>query len=355
MLDLDKHNNKIINISDSGQKKYGINYHPAKPNSSIGNKSFYDFLSILDKIVDYCSWINQNWGKFRLYSIAITFLVIIVYLSIYVTTNNINLKNCTYFVTPVTNTLVKSPYINYNLDPYYPKSRSSDIIRPHKYFYVYKPKGYDPTKNTKYGLVVFAPNQDVFNKLDTSWQEVLDRQNLFLIAPQNIGPSAGPDEVYNSLILAGLEMKKNYPIDENNIFLVGFSRNARACSDLGFYQPDLFDKIVCVCGADFYRKVNTVKACTIYDTKGSYYGLINATASEIETAKKSVSFLFITGDKDFRQGNILDIFENGYMKDGFSATLFDIDGMSHELIEGSILAKALKTVSDYQILIHLDQ
>ncbi len=355
MLDPDKHNNKIINISDSGQKKYGINYHQAKPNSSIGNKSFYAFVSFFNKLDDFNTWSRQYRREFRLYSLVIVFCILAIYVSICVAINDINLKNCTYFVTPVTNTLVKSPYINYNLDPYYPKSRSSDIIRPHKYFYVYKPKGYDPSKNTKYGLVVFAPNQDVFNKLDTSWQEVLDRQNLFLIAPQNIGPSAGPDEVYNSLILAGLEMKKNYPIDENNIFLVGFSRNARACSDLGFYQPDLFDKIVCVCGADFYRKVNAVKACTIYDTKGSYYGLINATASEIETAKKSVSFLFITGDKDFRQGNILDIFENGYMKDGFSATLFDIDGMSHELIEGSILAKALKTVSDYQILIHLDQ
>ena len=49
----------------------------------------------------------------------------------------------------------------------------------------------------------------------------------------------------------------------------------------------------------------------------------------------------ITGSKDFRHGNLLDIFHGGYEKGGYAAKLIDVAGMEHAVCKEKELSEAL--------------
>ena len=57
----------------------------------------------------------------------------------------------------------------------------------------------------------------------------------------------------------------------------------------------------------------------------------------------SEKFVLITGSKDFRHGNILDLYA-GFEADGFNARLIDVPGMGHEDCNGSTLEQALQFI-----------
>jgi hypothetical protein len=80
---------------------------------------------------------------------------------------------------------------------------------------------------------------------------------------------------------------------------------------LGFCQADVFHGTIQNCGADFYTPVPNQAATSTKDTAENPYGLFDATADEI-TGARGVHFALITGSRDFRHGNILDIFNGGF-------------------------------------------
>jgi hypothetical protein len=61
---------------------------------------------------------------------------------------------------------------------------------------------------------------------------------------------------------------------------------------------------------------------------------------EIARARR-VRFVLITGTNDFRRGNILDVFDGGFAREGFQAKLLDVPGMEHDICSGEILSAAL--------------
>jgi predicted esterase len=141
-------------------------------------------------------------------------------------------------------------------------------------------------------------------------------------------------------VLGALEMMKRYRIDSTRVYVAGYSGGARMAGMLGFYQPDVFHGTIQNCGADFYRQVPTVYAASWLSRTGQPYGTFEATDEEIVQAKR-VRFVLVTGTNDFRRGNILDIFNGGFAKEGFKAKLFDVLGMQHTTCPGDILLAAL--------------
>jgi predicted esterase len=141
-------------------------------------------------------------------------------------------------------------------------------------------------------------------------------------------------------VLGALEMMKHYRIDPNRVYSAGFSGGARMAGMLGFYQADLFHGTIQNCGADFYKPVPVQAATSSADTAGKPYGLFDATANEIAGAR-GVRFALITGSRDFRHGNILDIFNGGFAAEGFKAKLFDVPGMPHDTADSQTLSAAL--------------
>ena len=220
----------------------------------------------------------------------------------------------------------RDPKISYDLDP----SRER--------FLVHVPAAY--SGQSRYGLVVFLDADDRVDAIPSGWSSVLDARNFLFIAPENAGNDQYRERSLGLGVLSALEMMKHFQIDANRVYISGFSGGARMAGLLGFFQSDVFRGTIQNCGADFYQHVPQVYATSQLDTAGQPYGFFPATADEIRGGK-SVRFVLITGSKDFRRGNILDLFNGGFVKAGFQAKLFDVPGMSHDTANAGTLNAAL--------------
>jgi hypothetical protein len=224
---------------------------------------------------------------------------------------------------------LRSSHINYDLDP----AREN--------FFISVPANYDSRHD--FGLIVFIPPDNKFTDLPRGWEGVLADHNLLFIAPQRAGNDQPVDRRYGLAVLAEGEMLTHYRIDPSRVFAAGFSGGARIANDMGFYQSDVFRGTIQICGANFYRHVRQTNP-PAPDAPEGEYGLLSASPQEVDNARSNVRFALITGTRDFRHGNILDLYENGYVDDGFAAHLFDVSGMLHTLCDADTLSRAITFV-----------
>jgi hypothetical protein len=209
-----------------------------------------------------------------------------------------------------------------------------------EHLYVHVPASYSASAQDRYGLVVYLDPGDKIDGEPDGWQEVLDRRKLLFVAPLRAGNHWNVSLRLGIGVLSALEMERHYRIDPARIYVAGLSGGARMAGLLGFYQPDLFRGTIQSCGADFYQRVPQVVATSQVDTAGEPYGVFDATADEIQRARQ-VRFALVTGSKDFRRGNIVDIYNGGFAATGYQAKLFDVPGKSHENADAATLAAAL--------------
>ena len=139
--------------------------------------------------------------------------------------------------------------------------------------------------------------------------------------------------------MAAMEMMRNYRIDPNRVYAAGFSGGARIASCLAFWHPEIFRGTIQSCGSDFPRPVSHQYAT---GQDASTYGLFDGSVPEdCSRTKASVKFVIITGPGDFRHGNLLDIYNYGFMPDGYRAKLIDIPTMGHQICGPNALGAAL--------------
>ncbi len=250
-------------------------------------------------------------------------------------TNNIGRKGD--FITAFGGTTLGPKYrdvhISYGLDP------------KNERYLVRVPESY--TGDVLYGLVVFIDAEEVVTEVPDGWASILDARRMLFVAPENGGNDQDNDRRMGLAVLGALEMMKHYRIDPSRVYVAGYSGGARIAGKLGFYQSDIFHGTIQNCGADFYRQVPTVHATSWLSRTGQPYGTFEATDQEIAQAKR-VRFVLVTGTNDFRRGNILDIFNGGFAKEGFKAKLFDVPGMQHTTSSGDILSAALDFIESVQ-------
>lgn len=222
----------------------------------------------------------------------------------------------------------QSSYIDYRLD--YNKER----------FYVYRPANYDPKET--WGLLVYISPADSYQGLPPGWDSVLKNNKLLFVCPQGAGNGCDQGRRLGLGVMAALEMCQTHRIDPNRVYAAGLSGGARTAGQLGFYQSDLFHGTIQACGADFYKPVPVVRATSHTDSNGNpNYGLFQASPQEVKAARSHQKFVFITGPGDFRHGNILDLYEGGFLPDGFNCKLIDVPGMGHQDCKASVLQQAL--------------
>ena len=220
----------------------------------------------------------------------------------------------------------RNVHITYGLDP-----------KREKYF-VHVPNDY--VEDRPYGLVVFIDAEEDVNEVPYEWARVLDARHMLFVAPQNGGNDQNNDRRMGLAVMGALQMMKHYRIDPSRVYVAGYSGGARIAGKLGFYQSEVFHGTIQNCGADFHKQVSTLYATSWLSRSGEPYGTFEATDEEIARAKQ-VRFVLVTGTRDFRRGNILDIFNGGFAKEGFKAKLFDVPGMQHTTCSGEVLSAAL--------------
>lgn len=207
-------------------------------------------------------------------------------------------------------------------------------------FFVWTPKTYNGS--TRFGLIVYISSVDSVEGLPPGWEDVLAKRRYIFVAPQGAGNYCRTQERRCGLaVAAAMAMMRRFQIDPRFVFAAGISGGARTASDLGFYQTDVFKGTIQSCGTDFYRKVAVKDATSSVDTAGRYYGVIEVCADELNRARAATKFCLITGAGDFRRGNILDIYNNGYAKDGFKARLFDVATLGHQDCDAATLNSAI--------------
>jgi hypothetical protein len=215
-----------------------------------------------------------------------------------------------------------------------------DFDLSQEHFWLDVPSGYDAS--TPWGLVVYDDPTPVMTYLPDGWEQVLNDDKLILIAPQNAGDDQNVPRRQGLCVIAALEMAKQYGIDPKRIYAAGFAGGARMAAELGFHQSDLFSASI-QCSDSNYTKAVPRTAVTDDDVKqnpGSYL-LIKADPGEIANAIKAVKVAIITGSGDYREHFLQDIFNGGYVADGFQAKLWDKRDLKHEPCSGSTLQEVL--------------
>ncbi len=207
-------------------------------------------------------------------------------------------------------------------------------------FWVDVPSGYDGSE--PWGLIVYDDPGDVATALPDGWEQVLNDDKLIAIIPQKAGDLQKIDRRQGLCVIAALEMVKQYGVDPKRIYAAGFAGGALMAAELGFHQSDLFGASI-QCNDSNYTKAVPDKAVTQDDLlkhPGSYV-LIKADPGEIANALKSEKVAIITGSADYREHFLQDIYNGGYVADGFQAKLWDVRDLDHEPCAGSTLKDVL--------------
>jgi hypothetical protein len=208
---------------------------------------------------------------------------------------------------------------------------------PKESFEIFVPRNYSGKE--AFGLFVFMNSGDGMT-MPREWAALMEKEKLICLMPQKIGNEQQFSRRVGLTLIGMLKTAERYRIDPRRIYTGGLSGGARCSLQLAFLHNDVIDGNISICGANFYEAVPKVKA-TNTDTD---YGVWPIPTDRIAEAKKKVRFAFVTGDKDFRHGNILDIYRGGFVKNGFQARLIDQPGMGHQLCSPESLAEAFHFV-----------
>jgi hypothetical protein len=214
-----------------------------------------------------------------------------------------------------------------------------DLPLDQERYFLHVPVNY--TGKEPFGLIVFLDPTDQCQALPQGWGPVLRQHKLLLVAPQNAGNDRPNDRRMGLAVLGAVQALARWNLDPHRVYAAGFSGGARVAGQVAFFQPEVFHGTIQSCGADFCGPVPVVHARPDPDHPGPY-GTFPATAAEIDRAKPAVRFVFVTGSKDFRYGNIQDIYAGGYAPSGFQAKLLDVPGMNHDVCSGAVLGQALE-------------
>jgi hypothetical protein len=203
-------------------------------------------------------------------------------------------------------------------------------------FEIFVPRNYSDKE--AFGVFVFMDASDNMT-MPREWAAIMEKEKLICLIPQKIGNNQPFSRRVGLTLIGILKTVERYKADPRRIYTGGMSGGARCSLQLAFLHNDVIAGNISICGANFYEPVPKVKAV---DT--SNYGVWPVPPDRVAEARKKVRFVFITGAKDFRYGNILDIYQGGFVKNGFQARLIDQPDMGHQLCSSESLLEAFHFV-----------
>lgn len=198
------------------------------------------------------------------------------------------------------------------------KSINYDVDLTNQPFEIHAPASYDGTQ--PFGLIVFIPSSDRTAHLPSGWDDVLRPRRLLLVIPQKAVNSMEEPNRLGLGVIAAERMQERYKIDKRRVYAAGISGGARAACELGIHQSDVFTGTIQSCGAQFTRPVAQVRAVPLDRDHGEIYGVSKASEEEVQRSRDRVRFVIVTGSGDFRYANLLDIYNGGFIRDGYKAS-----------------------------------
>jgi len=202
-------------------------------------------------------------------------------------------------------------------------------------FQVHVPKSY--SADVPHGLVVYVHSGD---NMSPSWRDVLEKRKLIWIGAQKVGNKHDVTRRAGLSHLGALRIIERMNIDADRIYTAGNSGGARIAGHMAFLWPEIYKGSVMSVGASFHRKIPEADM-KLTDDKKYVANFIPIPPANVPVAKAGSRFVLFTGPKDFRFQEIQDIFNEGYMKDGFKAKLIASHGGGHRLCNSPEFKTAL--------------
>lgn len=193
----------------------------------------------------------------------------------------------------------------------------------------------DFREDGSWGLFVWiSPNESP--RIPTSWEQVLVRHKLLCIGANHAGNKRDILDRIRLAVCANIEMGKRFKLDAKRMYVAGFSGGGRVASMLGVAYADLFTGVIPMMGVNFYTDLPSP------DGKKLFPPQFIPDEEVLQIAKRSTSFVLLTGEKDFNRAETKIVLEQGFHKEGFTACRsLEIPGIGHVMPEAQWLEQAL--------------
>jgi predicted esterase len=190
-------------------------------------------------------------------------------------------------------------------------------------FEVFVPESYKTGE--KWGLFVWV-SPGGGGRLHENWREILEKHKLIWIGPNKVGNERAIWCRMGLAIDAVHNMKKNYDLDPNRIYISGASGGGRIASMLGVCYPDIFKGGIYMIGCNFYKEMTAPNS----GGKVWHRGYAPPPATILMQAKKSVAHVLLTGETDPNREQT-HVYYDEFKKDGFaSVTYIEVPKMGHQ-------------------------
>jgi|GEM_PF-829334 len=205
-----------------------------------------------------------------------------------------------------------------NID-YYPDPNT--LLSSYTYD-LYIPPSYDGTE--PYGLITFI-NSGNNGGIISSWQQVLDEKKLIWVAGDNIGNSINVDVRMGVAMAAVYRLKEVLNIDSMRVYTSGNSGGARMSTVLAYTYPEWFMGSLPNCGSSYLRMVD--QDYETHQPNSHYEYTIPFNATDLNYVQSfDRRYGILTSYDDFREGDIMNIYHNGFVPDDIKGKFLETAG-----------------------------
>jgi pimeloyl-ACP methyl ester carboxylesterase len=198
----------------------------------------------------------------------------------------------------------------------------------------------DGDDHRPWGLLVWVSAGNSGNP-PRAWLPVLQQRHLIWIGADHSGNDRATGVRFGLALDAVHNAKKLYPIDETRVYLAGVSGGAKVAGMLGVLYPDVFTGAIPISGVAYFRNIpvpggtNQVWPAA-FERPGSLL---------LDRARYKSRFVLLTGSNDFNRESIREIYEKGFMKDGFrNVEYVEVPDMGHGVPDPQWLDKAIESL-----------
>jgi predicted esterase len=209
---------------------------------------------------------------------------------------------------------------------------TEEVVRPPNYspsMISYCPSDYDGEEKLGVYIHIYASNKA--KPPNSGYQEMMDKYRLVYASPFKAGNSQA-DMRRCALALDTLaQLRKDYTIDENRIYIGGTSGGGAMSTFVTFLYPE-----------DFRAALNSVRWFKIE----SEVCLPFVDDKDIRTASGyKQPFAFISGPEDSNYRS-MPASEQSFKRHGFTVKFFDISGMKHETASAETFDEVMEWVEE---------
>jgi hypothetical protein len=205
-------------------------------------------------------------------------------------------------------------------------------------FQVHVPENDDSDK--PWGLLVWV-NAGNRGGPSRSWLSVIVKHHLIWIGADNSGNDRAIGIRFGLALDAVHNLKKLYSIDDVRVYVAGVSGGGKAASMLALIYPDVFTGAVPISGVNYFRNIPVPSETNkvwpaAFERPGSLL---------LDRARQKSRFVLLTGSNDFNRESIQQIYEKGFVKDGFRHVEYvEVPGMGHGVPETQWLDRAIESL-----------